>query len=63
MSCTTSPFCTRTCNRTESNRTTLEQLRRRNADDQRLYKGLGDLARMGRAQRFAVEKILMRGAP
>ena len=50
-----------TCNRTKSNRMTLEQLRRKNADDQRLYKGLNDLVHLGRAQRFAVEKILMRG--
>ena len=50
-----------TCNRTKSNRMTLEQLRRKNADDQRLYKGLGELVHLGRAQRFAVEKILMRG--
>ena len=51
-----------TCNKTKSNRMTLEQLRRQNADNQRLYKGLGDLVHLGVAQRFAVEKILMRGA-
>ena len=51
-----------TCNKTKSNRMTLEQLRRQNADNQRLYKGLGDLVHLGMAQRFAVEKILMRGS-
>ena len=41
-----------TCNRTKSNRMTLERLRRRNADDQRLYKGLNGLVHLGRAQQF-----------
>ena len=50
-----------TCNKTKSNRMTLEQLRRQNADCQRLYKSLGDLVHLGKAQQFAMEKILMRG--
>ena len=46
-----------TCNRRKSNRLTLEELRHRNADDQRIY---GSLVHLGEATQFANEYILQR---
>ena len=37
---------------------TLEQLRQANADAQRLYKPEGELAHLGRALDFAMDRIL-----
>ena len=51
-----------TCNRTKSNRLTLEELRRKNADEQRLYRNMRDLVHIGEAQQFAHEYILRSGA-
>ena len=46
-----------TCNRRKGNRLTLEELRRQNADDQRIY---GPLVHLGEATQFASEYILQR---
>ena len=48
-----------TCNRRKGNRLTLEELRQRNADDQRVY---GQLVHLGQATQFAAEHILQRGS-
>ena len=50
-----------TCNRAKSNRLTLEELRRKNADEQRLHRNMRDLVHIGEAQQFAHEAILRRG--
>ena len=50
-----------TCNRTKGNRLTLEELRRKNADEQRLYRNMRDLVHIGEAQQFAHEYILRGG--
>ena len=47
-----------TCNRRKGNRLTLEELRRQNADDQRIY---GSLVHLGEATQFASEYILQSG--
>ena len=46
-----------TCNRRKGNRLTLEELRRQNADDQRIH---GPLVHLGEATQFASEYILQR---
>ena len=50
-----------TCNRVKSNRLTLEELRQKNADEQRLHRNPRDLVHIGKAQQFAHEQILRRG--
>ncbi len=47
-----------TCNRRKGNRLTLEELRRQNADDQRIYGDPKDLVHLGEATQFASEYIL-----
>ena len=49
-----------TCNRRKGNRLTLDELRRRNADDQRIY---GPLVNREEAIQFAAEHIAQRGVP
>lgn len=48
-----------TCNRRKGSRLTLEELRRQNADDQRVY---GPLVHLGKATQFANEAIINRQA-
>ena len=50
-----------TCNRVKSNRLTLEELRQKNADEQRLHRNPRDLVHIGKAQQFTHEQILRRG--
>ena len=50
-----------TCNRRKGNWMTLEQLRQKNADDERIYGNPRDLVHLGKATQFAAETILQRG--
>ncbi len=56
-----------TCNRRKGNRKgnrlTLEELRKRNEDDQRIYGDLKDLVHLGEATQFAHEYILQKKIP